>query len=211
MRRINKDPQDISDFDAWVRNAGLSNDWCAYSSPKSPHHPHYVATRDHIATTEQQSLSAYTEKPLGNTTHIDHFRKRSLFPLLTFDYSNLLVDDLNDNYGACFKDNHAGVTQATFDGDNRILSPVTDNMPDFIDFTVKGKMIPKPDLTPRDRSRVEETIRVFNLNHATLQSCRQSIINAVADYRTAELTAQEIMELLSPSGFHSAIEWALTN
>ena len=37
-------------------------------------------------------VSAYTEEPLSGDAHIDHFRKRDLFPNLTFDWNNLFVD-----------------------------------------------------------------------------------------------------------------------
>ena len=37
-------------------------------------------------------VSAYTEEPLSGDAHIDHFRKRDMFPNLTFDWNNLFVD-----------------------------------------------------------------------------------------------------------------------
>ncbi|MBD5174421.1 MAG: TIGR02646 family protein [Bacteroidales bacterium] len=207
MRQIAKKPEDIKQFNDWAKSRKFKG-WTDFSvGQKSA----YEKTRDYIAANEQAHLSAYTEKPLGDRVHIDHFRKRNLYPALTFDYSNFLVDDLNDNYGACYKDNHAGeITKATFEGDERIFCPVRENMADFIEFTIDGKMKPKTGLSAKETKRVNETIRVFNLNHKTLKDRRASIIQEINSYRMGGLSSDEIRHSLPNTGFPTLVNWTLS-
>lgn len=208
MRQINKSSGVITRFNQWARSKKFHN-WSEFSSPQSQYHAAYEQVRDHISIVEQCCLSAYTEKPLGDSIHIDHYRKRSIYPLLTFDYGNFLVDDLNDNYGACFKDNHAGVSSSTFDGRDRIFCPVGENMADLIDFTLEGTMIPKKGLEETEYRRVNETIRVFNLNHRTLKDLRKNIISNISDYKSGDLPDDDIRTAMEGSGFPTLVNWAL--
>ena len=161
MRQIKRANADISRFNSWAKQKKL-REWYEFSDPFAPYFDAYKATRDHIEVLEQDCLSAYTEKPLGSMIHIDHFRKKSMYPQFTFDYANFLVDDRNDNYGACYKDKNASVTKDTFDGNERIFNPASENMADFIEYMLNGTIIPKRDLTDDIIKRVKETIRVFN-------------------------------------------------
>ena len=57
---------------------------------------------------EQNFQCAYTEtdiEPKSASSHIDHFRKQSIFPSLKFSWSNLLVSTNNESFGAKYKDN----------------------------------------------------------------------------------------------------------
>lgn len=106
MHFIDKSSLANKDFEAlagFVRRKGLKI-WEDYSGGDTESRSHYVKLRDHISINEQDCLSAYTEKPLEGNIHIDHFRKRSMYPTLTFCYENLLVDEHNVNYGADHKD-----------------------------------------------------------------------------------------------------------
>lgn len=48
---------------------------------------------------EQEGISGYTELPLETGIHIDHFRKRSLYPKQVFDWRNLVVDEKDKAMG----------------------------------------------------------------------------------------------------------------
>lgn len=208
MRQIRKTKTDISKFNAWAKENNL-REWQEFSAPSSPYFNAYKATRDYIGIIEQSCLSAYTEKPLGSKIHIDHFRKRNLYPNLTFDYANFLVDDQNDNYGACYKDKSSSATTATFDGKERIFNPASENMTDYVEFLLNGTMIPKQNLAVDIIKRVKETIRVFNLNHKSLKDTRKDIINLVMTYRKAGITPEDIKKYIEDSGFPTTINWAL--
>ena len=208
MRQIFKNQDYINQFNAWAKAKRLK-DWNDFSVGR---HTEYEIVREYIAKVEQENLSAYTEKPLDypTETHIDHFRKRNLYPKLTFNYSNFLVDDKNDNYGARYKDNHAKVKKETFDGTNRIFCAVTENMADFIEFTVNGTIIPKTNLSGSIVNRIKETIRVFNLNHKTLKVKRENIIIQIRNFKRGGLLENEIRTYVQPYGFPSVINWALS-
>lgn len=61
--------------------------------------------REHILGTEQYGLSGYTEAPLHmDDSHIDHFYKRSLFRDKVHSWENLVVDTIDETYGAKYKD-----------------------------------------------------------------------------------------------------------
>lgn len=205
MRQISKNRGDIQSFNAWAKSEKLLK----WEDFVNRFHPVYEKVRAHIAENEQDLISAYTEKPLGRSIHIDHFRKRSLYPSLTFDYANFLVDDRDDNYGACYKDKQSAIDTATFDGIDRIFCPVTDNMSDYVEFMFDGTMIPKRGLSPTDYGRVNRTIRVFNLNHITLKDKRAEIIKFIDDFRDGGLTTSEIIGCIEPSGFPTVVNWAL--
>ena len=59
---------------------------------------------------EQNSLCGYTELPLNNdNSHIDHYKKRNLFPQLTFVWDNFVIASIDEEFGAKFKDNHSSL------------------------------------------------------------------------------------------------------
>lgn len=207
MHRINKKREDISSFNNWAKSKRLKR-WEEFSAKSSPYNDAYLQVRSYIKETEQRGLSAYTEKPLGTDIHIDHFRKRNLYPAQTYDYANLLVDDINDNYGARYKDNQAGVSKNTFIGPGRIFCPVDEDMSELITYSTDGTMSPKRDLSEAVATRVSETIRVFNLNHSTLKGIRSTLISQINSYRS-NLTAAEIRQCLEGQGFPSLVNWAL--
>jgi uncharacterized protein (TIGR02646 family) len=53
--------------------------------------------KEYILNNEQNGLSGYTEKPVTKKSHIDHYIKRDINPRLTFDWNNLIVDEINDH------------------------------------------------------------------------------------------------------------------
>ncbi|MDE6793869.1 MAG: TIGR02646 family protein [Muribaculaceae bacterium] len=210
MHRINKAEEDIQRFNTWAKSKHLRRWVDDFSGPRAPYNQAYKLIRANIVNKEQKGLSAYTEKPLGQNIHIDHFRNRDIYPNLMFDYANMLVDDRNDNYGAYFKDNHSGVKKDIFDGKERIFCPVTENMADFITFMFNGEMIAKLGLSEIYTARVNETIRVFNLNHKTLKDIRRNIINLVIEYRKMGLDNDEVKCYVETMGYPSVVAWALS-
>lgn len=210
MLLVVKDAEIVSSFNQWAQSENLKR-WEEYSAPDSQYYQHYSATRSTIASNEQDSMSAYTEKPLSSKIHIDHFRKRSLYPRLTFDYTNFYVDDVNDNYGACYKDNRAGVAIDTYEGEKCIFCPITDEFGRFTEYMEDGCIKPKDGLSDNECSRVKETIRVFNLNHSALKSMRCSLIEIVREYcGYQQFSEDEIRNCMRDQGFPSVVDWALS-
>ena len=58
--------------------------------------------------------------------------------------------------------------------------------------------------------RVNETIRIFNLNHSVLKKRRADIIRFIKDYQTSGLSDNEIRESMRLSGFPTLVNWVLT-
>lgn len=160
------------------------------------------AWREHILEKEQHRLSGYTEEPLRlNKSHIDHFRKQSLFNKLIFDWNNYIVDGIDDTYGAKYKDNFVKTVS-----DNEILiNPVTDDASSFYKYELTGKISVADNLSEPDKARAAYTLNAFNLNEASLVDRRRKIINTIID-SYADLSDEIIYEALAAEGFTSVVE-----
>lgn len=127
--------------------------------------------RDYILENEQSGCCAYTEIRIvkKDKCHIDHFRKRDLFPQMTMDYRNMLVACNSECYGAKYKDKN--VTKADY---AKLINPVEDNPSDFLEFTFIGEI----QAVGNDKERGDFTINCFNLNERSLvEQRRQAVTN----------------------------------
>lgn len=162
------------------------------------------SSKEYILTIEQNGLSGYTEKPLKRYTHIDHYIKRDLKPQLTFDWNNLIVDEINDHYGARYKDNqihHLNQYDAIF-------NPVIDSVENYFYYSKSGIIEPKSDLPNPLKEKAENTIQIFNLNHPDLVNKRQRIFKNIEDYQN-QIENAIIFESLKSYGFHSLLKQEL--
>ncbi|RUM61225.1 MAG: TIGR02646 family protein [Persephonella sp.] len=123
---------------------------------------------EYLKKNEQKGMCAYCESKLKeNSYHIEHFRKRSLFPELTFDYNNLFLSCNNENSCGKHKDRY-GLTKDEF---NTIYSPLYINLDEF-EYSYTGEILGK---TPK----AKKTIEVFNLNERSLVEKRKKIIKSI--------------------------------
>lgn len=196
MRKIKKGKpvEDFVDFDRHKK----TTEWSA-SKDRSP------IWRKHILEVEQEGLSGYTESPVRfDTSHIDHFRKRALFPMLTYSWMNYVVDSKDSDYGACFKDNKV----STVEDYNKLIDPCTENAQEFFQYELNGLMIPAMGLSDLDRQKAQFTIDTFNLNHRSLVERRADILRI--DFNAYEgLSPEEVVDALKSKGFLSVVEQAL--
>jgi len=161
-------------------------------------------SKEYILNTEQNGLSGYTEKPILKKSHIDHYIKRDLNPRLTFNWNNLIVDEINDLYGARYKDTHIHhLNQYT-----TILNPVIDDAENFFYYSNSGIIEPKLDLPSPLKEKAKNTIQIFNLNHPDLVNKRQGIFKNIENYQN-QLENEIIFEYLSKFGFHSLLKQEL--
>lgn len=164
--------------------------------------------RRHILEHEQRNLSAYTERPLDfnqDGLHIDHFRKRDLFPQLTFSWQNLLVDEHNPSYGADHKDGQNGV-HSTADYE-KLIYPVAEDAASFFEYMFDGTIVARDDA---DKERADYTIDVFNLNHSALKRERWNVINHIRLMKSGGMSAAQIRECLDENpfqGYLSVVEF----
>lgn len=161
--------------------------------------------RDYILEYEQHKLSGYTEEPLNlDNSHIDHFRKQSLFNTLIFDWSNFIVDRENETYGAKFKDN---IVKTRSDND-RLINPAAEDACLFFKYELNGRIAVADGLNDEDKARAEYTMKSFNLNESSLVDRRRVLINTILEpYK--DLSDDVILEALSTVGFTSVVEQLL--
>lgn len=126
MKRINK--QEPAFFKEFVRKKNPA-DWSETKEIS-------FSLREHILANEQNYQCAYTEidvLPDSHSSHIDHFRKRCMFPNLTFEYANLFTCSINESYGAKFKDKI--VKEADY---AELINPSKENPTDYFEYTLDG-------------------------------------------------------------------------
>jgi len=140
--------------------------------------------RKYILETEQYNICIYCEKVvILNNSHIDHFKKRSLFPEETLNYQNLLVSCNELDRCGKFKDTMI----SNKDENNELINPVIENPENFFEYDFNGTIKPKNSLIEVDRKRAEVTISKFNLNHPALIEERKKVISNLIIYLQQKL------------------------
>jgi len=195
----------LSEFDEFAKKNETA-EWEGFSKPTSETHELYLKCRKELLD-QQGGLSAYTERSLRNKKlHIDHFRKRDLFPTLKFEWNNLIVDERDKlDYGAGYKDKV--VTDAA--DYERLIDPVAEDPYDFLTYQMNGAIVPKCGLKESDRAKAEFTIRAFNLNAPSLQKQRSDMLADVT--RCLSLSDADIRWAFASQGFVTLVDFALEN
>ncbi len=161
--------------------------------------------REYILVYEQHNMSGYTEKPLLlDGSHIDHFRKQSLFNAFVFDWNNFVVDGVDETYGARFKDKYV----KSCEDNEKLINPVTEDASRYFKYELNGNIAAVTGLPPVDSARADYTIKAFNLNEASLSERRRIIINTILD-AYQDLSDELILEALDAEGFKSVVEQLL--
>ena len=103
---------------------------------------------------------AYCEGPLDTLgQHVEHFRRKFHFPLLTFVWTNLYWScDQKDSCGH-FKDHGAGAYDV-----NDLIDPCSDDPDHFFRFRLDGTISVRQGLSASDKRKADETLRVLNLH-----------------------------------------------
>lgn len=70
-------------------------------------------------------------------------------------------------------------------------------------------MLPKKNIGDRWEARVEETIRVFNLNAGQLMALRRQVIDTIKAIK-GQLSDDSIRQAVKAGGFPSVVEWVLS-
>lgn len=130
----------------------------------------------------QQKRCAYCEALIktdkeNSNSHIEHFRQRDRYHQGTFLWGNL--------FGSCNRMNSCGKYKDDLPAYNHqdLIKMDTEDPEHFLDFLPDGNVAPIKGLTPAEKNRAVETIRIFNLNG----SLRQIRETAVKGYmQTAE-------------------------
>ncbi|QYK43751.1 MAG: TIGR02646 family protein [Xanthobacteraceae bacterium] len=122
---------------------------------------------------------AYCEGSIDSLgQHIEHFRRKSLHPALTFDWNNLFWScDQTDSCGH-FKDRGAGPYNVV-----DLIDPCLDDPDAFFVFRADGTISVRNGLSAQDEHRARETLRVFSLNPqwGRLRNMRQAAVSGYVD------------------------------
>lgn len=156
---------------------------------------------------EQENLSGYTEKPLKNRIHVDHYRKQAWFHTqsMVFGWENMIADEHNKDFGADYKDSHLKNPNEYAN----MINPVQEDPHHYLTYMDEGIIKPKDGLSVADKAKAEFTIKIFNLKHKLLTERRGNAIRLVKMYKSQGLDDKEILSALSDYGFISAVEYAL--
>lgn len=162
---------------------------------------HHRIWREIILSTEQYGISGYTEAPLRiDDSHIDHFYKRSLFRDRVHLWNNLIVDTIDETYGAKYKDKCVRTSEDNI----RLINPVTEDPHCFFKYKVDGRIAPMDSLEEAEKTRAEYTIDTFNLNESSLVERRKTLLALCDTYGDASL--EQLLDWLKSYGFPSVIE-----
>lgn len=168
-------------------------------------HDGYIDCRNR-ARADQGDVCGYTELPLnskGVTVHLDHFRKKSIFDKLTFDWNNLVCAAKDQRFGADYKDDRVDGKNAMSVYSN-ILNPVVDEAQDYFYYDTNGLIYPDVSLDIDRIEKAKRTIEIFNLNETELVSRRRALISGVQ--ACATLSEEDIRSAFSGSGFPTVLD-----
>lgn len=202
MRRLNKG-QPLQSFTDCIRDNKPAN-WDDFSRN---FRSISQDTRLHVLCEEQNSLCGYTELPISDPyeCHIDHYKKKGIpeFKSLTFDWDNLIVASMDDDFGARYKDLTYSIKAQEY---NQIINPVLTDAQNYFyypDYDL-GNILPRPELNDAEKVIAEKTIEVFNLRHPSLKRKRSQVLQMILDF--GDFPAAEIRAYLVGYGFKSLIE-----
>lgn len=157
---------------------------------------------------DQNNLCGYTEVLLNEQYHIDHFIKRSFDREMTFEWENMIASIHDSRFGADFKDEN--ITSEEYDSRKKryhhILSPIWDDLSNRFVYLTNGKIMPAD---PNDEQACQ-TIKIFNLNEASLCNRRKRTMAAIRNMLHGKMTKEEITHYLADAEFPTAIAYELS-
>lgn len=162
-------------------------------------------SRLYILCNEQDCLCGYSEIVLedsNTSSHIDHYYMRDLFPQKTYDWNNLIVSTIDEDFGGKYKDNTYKIKKSDYPN---IFNPVLEDMSQYIGYSGDGTMEPLNGISKKDYDKVRKTIEVFNLNFKPLKDRRKALIFQLSVCK--DIAQEKILNMYSNQGFTSVIKW----
>lgn len=161
--------------------------------------------RLHILLYEQDCLCGYSEIPLdaeNTSSHIDHFVKRNYDHSKIFDWDNLVVSAIDEDYGGKYKDNTYKIKQNEY---AQIFNPTKDDMGQYIEYLRDGRIAPRDGIQDAINDKILKTIEVFNLNCISLKNRRKQLLIELDS--CSGLPKEELKHTFEKNGFISLINW----
>jgi len=161
----------------------------------------------------QRYECAYTGLWIGEgtsqTVHLDHFRKKSIYPEETFCWHNLFAAVKDVDYGSDYKDKQIHGTK--LDAEKlykKFWSPLQANLEDSFWYRQDGTIEPMAHLSESEKEEAEQTIRIYNLNAHDLKNKRRGIILQVGGIMQ-QLSDEDIRSCMNTSGFSFLVDFEL--
>lgn len=161
--------------------------------------------RLHILLYEQDCLCGYSEIPLdaeNTSSHIDHFVKCDYDHSKIFDWDNLVVSAIDEDYGGKYKDNTYKIKQNEY---AQIFNPTKDDMSQYIEYLRDGRIAPRDGIQDAINDKILKTIEVFNLNCRSLKNRRKQLLIELDS--CSGLPKEELKHTFEKNGFISLINW----
>ena len=161
--------------------------------------------RLHILLYEQDCLCGYSEIPLdaeNTSSHIDHFVKRDYDHSKIFDWDNLVVSTIDEDYGGKYKDNTYKIKQNEY---AQVFNPTKDDMSQYIEYLRDGRIAPRDGIQDAINDKILKTIEVFNLNCRSLKNRRKQLLIELDS--CSGLPKEELKHTFEKNGFISLINW----
>ncbi len=171
----------------------------------------YLQIRDQ-AINDQREECAYTGLWIGEGTkqkiHIDHFFKKSLYPELRFNWSNLFAAAKDLDYGSDCKDkNIHGPKTKSDDQYSHFYSPLEANLENMFWYQQNGRVDVHPDISGDKIAIVENTIIMYNLNAPDLVHKRLGIIRQLRSL--GQFDDETIRLCMHNAGFSFVVKFEL--
>jgi uncharacterized protein (TIGR02646 family) len=148
---------------------------------------------------ETTATCAYCEASLSPGRHIEHFRRRQCYRELTFAWDNLFLSC--EGRGGRHCGHHKDKPHSKPYHPDNLIKPDEHDPRHFLYFYSNGSVdVRKSEaLSEADRTRAEESIRVFNLNDPGLCRAREVAV------------ARHKQHLMSDSDFAELMSWPLSH
>ncbi|MEC4814451.1 MAG: retron system putative HNH endonuclease [Scytonema sp. PMC 1069.18] len=142
---------------------------------------------------EQGYICCYCSRPISRKQcHIEHFRPKSVYRHLTFEYTNLIASCQGEDEDRPRVPVHCGhKKQAWFDED-LMISPLDPKCGDYFKYSGFGEILPTDD--PEKQAAAKTTIQKLALDINKLRKLRRAAVDAALQ-ATSGLTPDEIQLL----------------
>lgn len=185
MKHIKKSPEP-SRLTQWKQKLGSRTpDWKSFSQP--------VKNEVYESLLQEQGyICCYCSRPISRKNcHIEHFKPKSVYRNLTFEYTNLIASCQGEDENKPRVPVHCGHTKRAWFDEELMVSPLDPNCEDFFKYSGFGEILPTDDLDKRAAAKT--TIEKLALDINKLRKLRRVAIDAALQ-TVQDLTDAEIQQ-----------------
>ncbi|MBF2063549.1 MAG: TIGR02646 family protein [Calothrix sp. C42_A2020_038] len=186
MKYIQKNQQPQSLIDWNQRRGGQIRDWKSFT--KSVKNDVYQSLLK-----EQGFICAYCSRPITrNDCHIEHFRPKSVYKELTFEYTNLIASCQGEDEKKPRTPVHCGHKKGAWFDEELMISPLDPNCETYFKYSGSGEIIAADG---DKQAAAKTTITKLALDIDKLRRLRRTAIDTVIQI-TEGLDDAEIQQLI---------------